>query len=567
MNEQPGCPCRRLAALLAALCLSQTGCDIFRGRDYMDYEVSLERLRHIEPLDLEEMSAPQRGTSPAGATSREVTTQPIANPAPKELKLTLEQCRAAALEGNLDLKVELLNPTIAAQSITEAEAEFESLFSASAAHSKTDAPTGSGSSGLKTESLDITPGVQIPLRTGGTIEAAVPTSRYQTDAASSTLSPSYTADFSLSVSQPLLRDAGLRHNTHAIRIARWERQKSAALAKLEVIRVLAAVDRVYWRLYAARRALEVRRQEHALAEAQLKRARRQVAAGTKPEVEVLRAQLGVAERLEAIIVADNAIRRRQRELKRILQKAGLGMETPTVILPVTPPSVARYRLDAGRLATLALANRMELLELELQIAQATSTVNFERNRTLPLLTLAYTYNVNGLGDSPSGAFDLLFEKRFVDHFLGLQVEIPLGNRAARSRLRRAVLTRIQRLATRGLRRSLVQQEVRDSVDQLEANWQRILASRERVVLAERVHKAEQRQFDLGLRTSTEVLEAQTRLADGQLAVIQAVVEYQTAQVDLAVATGTMLGAARIRWQPIVPAAEPARGQAPREAQP
>jgi outer membrane protein len=567
MNKHPGCPCRRLAALLAASCFLLTGCDIFRGWDFMDYQAPPERLQMIETLNLEAMSAPETGPSSGEPTSREATTQPAADAPAKELKLTLEECRALALEGNLDLKVQLLNPTIAAQSITEAEAQFESLFFATAAYSKTDAPAGIGSSGFKSDSFEVTPGVRVPLRTGGTVEASLEANRYKTNVAGSALNPSYAADLGLSITQPLLRDAGLRHNTHAIRIARWERQKSSALAKLEVIRVLSAVDRVYWRLYAARQELEVRKQEHALAEAQLNRARRQVAAGTKPEVEILRAQLGVAERLEAIIVAENALRRRQRELKRVLQKPGLGMETPTVLLPATPPSVARYKLDAGRLVGLGLANRMELLELELQIAQDTSTVNFERNRTLPLVTLGYTYSVNGLGDSPADAFDLLFEKRFEDHFLGLQVEVPLGNQAARSRLRRAVLTRIQRLATRELRRSLIDQEVRDSVDQLQANWQRILAGRERVVLAERVHQAEQRQFDLGLRTSTEVLEAQTRLADAQLAVIQALAEYQTAQVDLAVATGTMLGAARVRWEPIVPPAKPVDREAGPEAQP
>ena len=60
---------------------------------------------------------------------------------------------------------------------------------------------------------------------------------------------------------------------------------------------------------------------------------------------------------------------------------------------------------------------------------------------------------------------------------------------------------------------------------------------------------ETRQFDLGLRTSTDVLDAQTRLADARLSEIAAVTEYQIAQVDIAFATGTVLGASRVVWEP------------------
>ncbi len=58
-------------------------------------------------------------------------------------------------------------------------------------------------------------------------------------------------------------------------------------------------------------------------------------------------------------------------------------------------------------------------------------------------------------------------------------------------------------------------------------------------------------------TSTDVLDAATRLAEAQLAEIQAVVDYQIAQVDLAAATGTLLGAAKVTWEPSRPVEQPA----------
>jgi len=553
-SQAPGrAPERRSCAALlwaALLLLPAAGCDVFRGLDFMDYTARVDQLRQIERLDLEAMSADANAAPTTAPVGRE--TQPAVEPPPDELKLTLEQARAQALEGNLDLKVQLLNPAIAAQSITEAEAQFESLLAANVSYAKTDTPVSSELTGSSVEMLTVTPSIRSPVRTGGAVSVDMPVNRLETDNVFSTLNPSHTADLRLAVTQPILRGGGFRANTHAIRIARLEHQRSEALTKLEVIRVLAAADRVYWRLYAARQVLEVARQQLGLAEAQLQRARRQVKAGDKPEVEILRAELGVAEQREAIIVAANALGQRERDLKRILQKPGMGIASPTVVLPTTPPNVTQYTLDAERLVDLAMTNRMELLALELQIAEDTSTIDFERNRALPLLTVGYTYNVNGLGPARSDAFDLMFERRFEDHQFGLQVEIPLGNEAARSRLRRARLLRIQRLATRRRRKTLIEQEVRDTFDQLGANRQRILAGRRRVALAVRVLAAEQRQFDQGLRTTTEVLEAQTRLAEARSAEISALVEYQVAQVDLAVATGTLLGATRVRWEPAAP---------------
>jgi outer membrane protein TolC len=192
---------------------------------------------------------------------------------------------------------------------------------------------------------------------------------------------------------------------------------------------------------------------------------------------------------------------------------------------------------------------MEMLELELQIAAASANVDFARNGTLPLLSLDYTYSINGLGGSFGQSFAQVDDANFQDHRVGLRLEIPLGNGAARARLRRAILDRIQRLTTREQRALQIRQEVYNSADQLEANWQRIVAARQRTVLAARVLAAEIRQFEQGLRTSTEVLDAQTKLANARSAEIAAVADYQISQINVAFATGTLLGADNVVWTP------------------
>ena len=99
---------------------------------------------------------------------------------------------------------------------------------------------------------------------------------------------------------------------------------------------------------------------------------------------------------------------------------------------------------------------------------------------------------------------------------------------------------------------MIRQEVLNAVDQVEANWQQILAARQTSLLNGRLYEAERRQFEQGLRTSTDVLDAQIRFANAQSNEVAALADYQISLVEVAVATGTLLGSDKIRWEPIVP---------------
>jgi len=535
------------ALLICYALILLTGCESFpKDEEFYEIKIPLEKLREIETLQLEEAKKEE-----------EKENNPVdTNEAPPlELKLTLEQCRALTLENNLDLKVQLISPAIAAERVSEEEARFEAAFFSNLTHTKSDTPVVSFLEEITGSQVDYTRtdlGVQVPLRTGGTVTFDLADSRTKTDAADVFLNPYYRSNLSVSISQPLLRNVGKRANTYALRIAEYERQRIDARTKLEVIRAIADVDRVYWLLYAARRQLDVRKQQYDLAKALLEQARRFVLSGERAQVEIIRAEAGVAQRLESIIVAENNLRDRERELKRVLNKAGLEMKTPTVLIPATEPDPVHYEFQEHRLVQTAIDNRTDLLELELQIAEDISTMDYMHNQALPLVTLDYTYNINGLGGMREDSFDMLFDKRFEDHRLGLQLLVPLGNEAGKSRLLQAFYQRRQRLATRDSRSAVIEYEVLNAIDQLEANWQRILASRQNTILAARLFEAEKRQFELGLRTSTDVLDAQTNFADAQSAEILALAEYQIALVDLGFATGTLLGAAKVRWEPIVP---------------
>jgi len=295
----------------------------------------------------------------------------------------------------------------------------------------------------------------------------------------------------------------------------------------------------------------VRKQQYDLAEILFEETQSFVDVGAKPRIELMRTRASVAEKLEAIINAENDVRDAERDLKQMLGKPGLGIETETTLIPSSLPDPVHYDIQREEMVASALENRMELLALELQLAQDADKIEYRRNQTLPLVSMQYQYNVNGLGPKRSDAYDLLVNNDYRDHRLGLQVSIPLGNEAAKSQLRQAVYERAQRLADRESQKEQITIEVLKQIDRLEANWQRILAARQTAILNDELYQAEKRQFELGMVTATDVLDAQTALADAQRAEISAVADYQISLIDLAYATGTLLGAAKVEWEPFV----------------
>ena len=509
------------------------------------WRVPESQLRQIDSVD-----PAARSTTPpvtleeaAKKTLSEVAVPAVPTDA---VSLSLADVRSAVLANNLDLRTALVDPAIARANLSAEEAKFENVFFASYDRSNNsvfaDLATGQPA---ETEAFDA--GLRIPLATGGDINLSAPLSRTGDGFNFGTPGEDWLAALDFSMSQPLLRGAGVDANTHSIRVAGWQGQIVDARTKLESIRVLSNAEKAYWNVYSAYRELGVRRSQYEVAVRQLERAKRLVAAGDAPEIEVVRAESGIGRTLEQIIVADSNLRIRQRSLKRLMNREDLPVSQATPIKPASDPNPVSLTLEGNSLAEEAVANRMEMLELELQLAIDQSEIGFRRNAALPLFVLDYGYNLQGTGTDFQDAYASLGN---ADSFeVGLRAEIPLGNEAAESRVNAAILQRVQRLGTREARRQAIRTEVFDALDAITQSWQRILAARLESVLAARTLAAEERQFDVGERTSTDVLQASANLADAQSREVAALASYQIALVDLAFATGNSLGAARIRWEP------------------
>jgi outer membrane protein TolC len=464
----------------------------------------------------------------------------------EQVEISLAQCRAWTLENNLDLKVALFNPDLAETMLSAEEARFEALFTLNAEVSEAEPGQAEVFRDQFVRPWDIEPGVEVPLRSGGTVRIGVPMSRRQSFAGVLD-NDAYATDLDFSISQPLLRNAGRRTSTHFIRIASLGSQISQARTKLEVIRQIAAVDRGYWLLYDAQQRLIVRQEQYERAVAQLVEAEARFRGGVVPRIEVFRAEAGVARRIDSIIRAELLVKDTQRALKRIVNREGLEVESPTRLLLTSDPNPVRYNLDAAALIDASLQQRMEMLELELQLAQDLSTIDFADNQKLPLFTVDYTYRWHGTGSDFGRSVQHDGNQSGWGWRFGLNVAVPLGNEAAKSAYHHALLTRMQRLATRSAREQAIKEEVLNALDNIEATWQRIKAAELSVIYQGHNYHGERGEYKLGLRTSTEVLEAEDLLANSKIDEIAAIVDYQVAQIDLAFATGMLLGASGVSW--------------------
>ncbi|REJ68240.1 MAG: TolC family protein [Planctomycetota bacterium] len=504
--------------------------------------IVLEQESVIAPVPLEEAIAEngQNGYQPEAEPPREP---------PAELPLSLGEARAAALVANLDIGVELLNPLIARQGISAEAARFESTFNASIERRRLDPPPGVAAGGVPDTTFDdLDLAFTQPLSTGGVY-------RLLHDVTKSDIHvpglPNITGtDLGVEFSHPLLRDFGYRVNTAGIQIARANSGIADAQSKLTAIRVLAEVETAYWNLFAAQRLYDIAQQQLELAKGQLEAAERLVQAGRFSNVEVLRAQAGVLARRDAAIAAETNVRLVQRELKRIMQRPDLPVESITKIIVVTSPRPVGLRFDRQNLAARAVENRMEALQLRLQLLSNDIEILVEKNSKLPRLDLTAEIDVLGQDRAYRRSLDNLLEGEFGDRLVGLSLEVPLaGNVAATARLREAELRRIQTQIQQKQLDVAIVQEVYDAIDRIEQNWQRILATRAAAIAAEQTFLGESRLNQAGQRTSTEVFIALTNLADAQAQAVQAITDYETAKVDLALAAGAMLGYGQVHWNP------------------
>ncbi len=585
--------------LLLASLAGVGGCSMWDGSLDHDLERNIDqRLHGITQTRMKDRATQRPLTVEQGMENLKKSggaPSPASNKAPEILTLTIGDLRTQTLRNNLDLNIYVLEPQIARTKVSEEKAKFDATISVGAAYEKADLPELDGPTvqlkeqkspidraitgyellrdsegkvdkfagkamekalskylgGLdgnltkvtevpqRKEDVAVGAGISLPLPTGGS--AGLKQAFDQNNKLSPIPSDQSLSGTKFSLSQPLLRNAGLDTNAASIRIARLGEKTTTAQTKLVAIKILAAAEKAYWRLYAARKQLEVRERLMQLASQQLAQVERRAKEGLSAQIEVVRAEVGVAKQRENLIVAQTIDRLAQRELKTVVNIENVAVNSPTLLVPQTEPVLVQFLLDSDRLSNEAVATRMEMLQIELDLMADKVRIDFAKNQVLPLITMEFEYGLLDRGGSLGTAWENSWSFDRGGFGVGIRGEIPLTNEARKAQLCRAQLQRSKRLAVRDAQELTIRQEVYDAVDVLNQNWQRILAARQTVVASGTNYEAELKQFEQGKRTMREVFEALGELGEAQSREITAIIGYQVALVDLAFATGTLLG--------------------------
>jgi outer membrane protein TolC len=128
----------------------------------------------------------------------------------------------------------------------------------------------------------------------------------------------------------------------------------------------------------------------------------------------------------------------------------------------------------------------------------------------------------------------------------LSLTLPIRNRGGQSTLGNALVSRTHDLYTGGQVREQITREVHDAIHQLDEATQALTAGTTSFDLAQKSLASEQRKFELGAETNFFVLDAQTRLAQAELILLQTQVNYRIALAAVGHSTGDLLSPYRVQ---------------------
>ncbi|HVC48121.1 MAG TPA: TolC family protein [Terracidiphilus sp.] len=396
---------------------------------------------------------------------------------------------------------------------------------------------------------------------GTSFQAAVSSSKSGTNSSFNYFNPYFNSTLNLQFTQPLLRGAGRFANTALILIARRSLDQSKANFSAEVNDALQQLIGQYWAAVQARGALDVQQRSLKLAQVSYDRDKRALQLGALPPLDIYRSESEVAARRVQVIQAQYALSQAEEGL-RILIGADRDPTIHKLPLDLTenPEPSGRLRtVDPEQALQQALDQRPEVEAAKDALQNDADSIRLANNQLKPNLSLSGFYQSSGLGGNQyslttgqliqSGGFGSSFNQVFGFGEPGyggsLTLTLPFRNRGAKASLGSAYVSRSRDLSSAGQVREQITQQVSNAARQLEEAKMALTASMDSFDLAKKTLASEQRKYELGAETNFFVLDAQTRLAQAELVLLQTQINYRVALSDLDHATGGLLSPYRI----------------------
>jgi outer membrane protein len=424
---------------------------------------------------------------------------------------------------------------------------------------------------------------------GTNLQVAFNNSRVTSNVPFNTYSPVINSSLKLQLTQHLLQGFGLPANARFIHIAKNNRELSDVAFRLQIITSVDQIENLYWDLVYAYENARVQNESLAFAQKTLSDTKKQVEIGSLAPIEVVRAQSTVAQDQQLVTTAQTNLQLEQLLMKNALTRT---LKDPTLataeVIPTSTIAIPAQEevVPTEDLINDALRHRAELVESRIDLNSREYSNKAVRSALLPTLDAFVYYAGSGLGGAQSppnlcsnqtqeqlalgfcagtgtnpvtgtpeippvapvgigSTWNQMVNSTAPDKGVGLQLTIPLRNRAAQSLQVRSELEYRQAQMRLQQIENQVGIEVRNAQYAVQQNRASVDSAKAAVELARQSLDAEQKKYQFGTSTATLVLQYQSQLATAESTLVNANVAYEKSRVELDRATGTVLDHAGI----------------------
>ncbi len=514
-----------------------------------DVVIPIDRLKwHIpdpeseRPLALEAMARAQKegDKTLAGQIARVLERVDMIRRPQQQLHLTLQEALRRALESNYAIEILRYNPAIETTRVVEAQAAFDAVFFTNIIKNNIDRPSGSQLTATDVDLFSSSYGIRKVLPTGMSVSGAYELNRTKTGLSFQQINPEYTSNFVFEMRQPMLRGFGIDYNRSLILLTKNDRRIADETFRRQVRDTLRQVEELYWRLVQARRDVVITARllaeyetiyEYLVARQKFDITPVQIAA-TKANLEESR--FDFVRRRAFLFDAED-------RLVAAMNSDDVDLADDIEIIPDDFPQIQRIVVDRLAEVQTALDHRQEIKEQELRVDSAKIAVGQAKNGELPRFDLTFSQKYDGLGGSADRSFDELTRGNFIEYFIGVEFEAPIGNRGPRAAHHRSRLVYSQAVAT--LKRvfeevildvNLATRAMSTAYDQIGPTFE---AAEARVREVDSIVARAERK---DINTLNSELGSRQSLATARRLLIASMVEYNIAIIDLERAKGTLL---------------------------
>lgn len=431
--------------------------------------------------------------------------------------LTIEDAIQRALQRNFTLEADRLSPQIAKDQIDIAQSAYLPSFSFSTSRGLSRTAQNGTTPGTKIKTGDTRLSVSEIFPTGTSASVSTKLDKTETSYLSA-VNPAYNADLTVSLRQPLLAGAGLEVNRAPIQRARLGLERANLTYQASVLDVIQRTENAYYTLAYAREQLEVRNFTLNLAQRLLDEAQTRRTTGVATDLDVLQADVGVANARRGVLLAQQDVKDSEEALLALIGQFELDAPLGRVTLPAAAsalPTFASSYDAAKRHQPDYLAAKMALEQLQLDARVAKS------NR-LPDVSVGGAVGFDSFpSSSNSRAIDSALGRDSSSWQVDLSVNVPWGQKADRARHRQALAAVSQQeITVRSLEQN-IEVQVRAAVRAVETNAESVKISAQARELSEKQYELERARFDAGLSTSYRVLQVQNDLETAKVNELQA----------------------------------------------